>query len=129
MGAAALLALLPSVVSKLLTSKLFWIVAGIVAAVIAFTVYTAHIKHAARAEVLAEVQKETDAESARRLQIINATRAAADKAEAALAAVQHNNEKLRNDIARLSAANDSKPCLDGTAVDRLRAIGRYTPGR
>ena len=97
---------------------------GLLAAGWGVLVYREHEAAAhARAAAIAEMEKATAAESARRDQVIAAARAEADKAAQGLAQKDRQNATLLQAIARLSAANDARGCLDGAAVKRLRQLG------
>lgn len=78
----------------------------------------------ARAAVIAEQEKLTAAESERRQKVINDARNRAELAVGRLSMAQRRNAALQMEIARLSARNDSRACLDADSVRRLREIGQ-----
>jgi hypothetical protein len=94
----------------------------VIAGLIAFQAYTIHIENKVRHEDAAKLQAATAAEMKRVTGILADTRAEADSLSAQLVATRSTHERLHDTTVRLSAANDSRPCLDAAAVERLRGI-------
>lgn len=89
--------------------------------------YLHHIRASAYAEghnaAVAEVQKATDAESARRMAALEDAQAVAQRAAADLETKEKDNAALLARVNQLSRANDRRGCLNRVSVDRLRLIG------
>ncbi len=97
-------------------------------ALAAFTSFIAYEKHKAVAAYVAVQEKLTAAESARRQAVIDAARQKAEASAAQAANMEKRNATLKSEIARLSARNDKRGCLDADSVRRLREVGQ-PPGR
>jgi hypothetical protein len=72
---------------------------------------------------LEKVAKATKAESDRRMVAIDLARAEADRLAIDLAAADARNTTLLEEVARASAVNDARACLDVDAARRLSNIG------
>src|SRR4051812_19733722 len=115
---------MPVFISLLFNSKIVRIGLLVVMLLAAFFGYTAYIKHSAaaqaRAEVMAQVEAATEAESKRRTAVLEQAQKQAQETAAKLLETEKRNESLLAEVNKLSVANDTVPCLDPDAVERLR---------
>lgn len=123
-----ILAILAVVFNWLLTSTVGRMILLAEVVVLGFIGYTLWIEHKTHVADTGKELAAIQAESTRRLGILDQVQGTADKAVQNIAALEQQNEKLKSEIARLSAANRSKPCFDAAAGDRLRNAGRRSPG-
>jgi hypothetical protein len=107
------------------------ILAALALLVVAPAAYSAWKWKVARdgaAAAIERVLKETQAESLRRLQMLDVARKNAERREEALAESVADRQKLIGEIDALSRANDDRACLDVGGVLRLDSLRGRPPG-
>lgn len=122
-----MLALLAPILEWFIGSKTGRILLLILAGAAAFGIYTFTIEHKAAEEAttkLVDHEKAADqAEQKRREKVLEDAQRQAATLVAHLAVTEKTNATLVDKVRRLSAANDSRPCYDRAAADRLRQFG------
>lgn len=92
-------------------------------AILILLLYGNHRASAAREKFLAEQLAAEQKESTRRNGVIEEAKRQSAALADELVASQSRSRVLLEEIARASAANDSRACLDPDAVRRLQSIG------
>lgn len=116
------------VLAWLLTTGPGQIVGFALLGLVAFGGWTWKVSRDATEAALAQVLKETQAESLRRLQSINTARQNAERRDDALMAEQAERQRLLGEIDALSKANDARSCIDRAGSLRLDGLRGRSPG-
>lgn len=98
------------------------------AVVVGFWWYTERVETRARERMAAELLIKTQAESERRLAVIDTARKNAERLTETIAANDEAAQLALLGIVHASIQNDTSACLDPAAADRLRQLTKHRRG-